>query len=210
MNELDALAIKAQNGDEIALNELYGKLDLPIRKFVTKLKITVDGLTKDDLYQVAGEYFMKALYTYDASRGAIIHHVFANVKSGLITEMNRANNVRNKSFRTAARLNISLKSNKDSGEVEVQDYIVGEDVLGYRNTADEFHYHEDIKTLREVMDTELTPYQRKVLELWMDGKNYREVGELLGRAEKSIDNATHKAKYKLRKYFQLNSYKELI
>ena len=46
----------------------------------------------------------------------------------------------------------------------------------------------------------LSVYERKVLSLYTQGKSYQEIGQILGKEAKSIDNALQRIKHKIEKY----------
>ena len=53
-------------------------------------------------------------------------------------------------------------------------------------------YENDLLSLRKL----LSPLEKKVLELYMEGMDYREIADRLSRPEKSIDNALHRIRIK--------------
>lgn len=48
----------------------------------------------------------------------------------------------------------------------------------------------------------LSPLEKKVMVLYLEGKSYVEIGELLGRHSKSVDNALQRVKRKLEIYLK--------
>ena len=56
---------------------------------------------------------------------------------------------------------------------------------------------EEIASLKSSMGRVLSPLEIEVLQLYMDGKSYGEIGDVLGRHVKSIDNALQRIKRKL-------------
>lgn len=58
---------------------------------------------------------------------------------------------------------------------------------------------ENVEYLEQVIQTQLSVFERQVLELHMTGMNYTEVARVLGRDEKSTDNALQRVKQKIRK-----------
>ena len=60
---------------------------------------------------------------------------------------------------------------------------------------------ENVKALEKEMEKNLSALENKVLELYLDGNGYREIAEILGKSPKSIDNALHRIRRKIKKYF---------
>jgi RNA polymerase sporulation-specific sigma factor len=56
---------------------------------------------------------------------------------------------------------------------------------------------ERIRALQEHFDTVLSDLEAEVLRLYVDGKSYQEIAEVLQRHVKSIDNALQRIKRKL-------------
>ncbi len=59
---------------------------------------------------------------------------------------------------------------------------------------------EDLKALEEAIETELSDLERQVLDLYVTGMNLKKISAVLGRDEKSTDNAMQRIRNKLRKY----------
>ena len=58
---------------------------------------------------------------------------------------------------------------------------------------------ERIRQLENFMEEELSSLEKQVLELYFTGMNYTEIARILGRDEKSTDNALQRAKSKIKK-----------
>ena len=58
---------------------------------------------------------------------------------------------------------------------------------------------ERIKLLESFIEEEMSPLERQVLELYCTGMKYTEIARILGRDEKSTDNALQRAKSKIKK-----------
>ena len=56
---------------------------------------------------------------------------------------------------------------------------------------------EEIMTIRRAFAEVLSDFEARVLQLYIDGKSYQEIGKLLARRVKSIDNALQRIKRKL-------------
>jgi RNA polymerase sporulation-specific sigma factor len=63
--------------------------------------------------------------------------------------------------------------------------------------ADEVVSLEQVEGMRRALAENLSGLEVEVLRLYVEGKSYQEIGELLGRHTKSIDNALQRIKRKL-------------
>jgi RNA polymerase sporulation-specific sigma factor len=70
-------------------------------------------------------------------------------------------------------------------------------VLAVSDPADLVISAERIRALQEHFDTVLSDLEAEVLRLYVDGKSYQEIAEVLQRHVKSIDNALQRIKRKL-------------
>ena len=58
---------------------------------------------------------------------------------------------------------------------------------------------ENVAEIERIINEELSPLERQVCDLCLIGLNYVEISKILGRDEKSTDNALQRAKNKIRK-----------
>jgi RNA polymerase sporulation-specific sigma factor len=82
----------------------------------------------------------------------------------------------------------------DEGERTLGDLLP---TLAVSDPADLVISAERIRALQEHFDTVLSDLEAEVLRLYVDGKSYQEIAEVLKRHVKSIDNALQRIKRKL-------------
>ena len=58
---------------------------------------------------------------------------------------------------------------------------------------------ENVKRLEEVMEKELSSFEKQVLDLYLTGMKYSQIARVLGKDDKSTDNALQRIKAKLKK-----------
>ncbi|MCR5657141.1 MAG: RNA polymerase sporulation sigma factor SigH [Butyrivibrio sp.] len=59
---------------------------------------------------------------------------------------------------------------------------------------------ENARIIEEFIETGLSEFEKQVLELYMTGMGYVEIAGILGKDEKSTDNALQRTKSKIRKF----------
>lgn len=69
--------------------------------------------------------------------------------------------------------------------------------------ADFMIHQENFKYLEEEMKRVLSPLEKEVLGLYLEGQSYVEISSELGRQVKSVDNALQRIKRKLELYLQV-------
>ena len=70
------------------------------------------------------------------------------------------------------------------------------------NPEDLIISQEDLTAIHNKINEVLSGLEQEVLNLYLDGKSYQEIGEQLNRHVKSIDNALQRVKRKLEKYLE--------
>lgn len=65
-------------------------------------------------------------------------------------------------------------------------------------------HKENFKYLEEEMNKVLSPLEKQVLALYLDGRTYQEISLELNRQIKSVDNALQRIKRKLEQYLQVD------
>ena len=58
---------------------------------------------------------------------------------------------------------------------------------------------ENLESLEQLINKELSSFEKEVLDLYRTGMSYSQIAKVLGRDEKSTDNALQRLKSKLRK-----------
>ena len=76
---------------------------------------------------------------------------------------------------------------------------VPEEMVLARESADEFYY---------TFVRSLSKYECQVLDLFLDGRSYREMAEVTGHSVKSVDNAVQRIRRKLARYPNLGEISE--
>ena len=59
---------------------------------------------------------------------------------------------------------------------------------------------ENAENLREEIKRCLSPMENRVLDCYLDGNSYQQIGELLGKSHKSVDNAMRRIRTKIKKF----------
>ena len=66
-----------------------------------------------------------------------------------------------------------------------------------QNPEEIFIKEEEIRDMHSKIELLLSDFERRVLKLYLSGRSYQEIGKLIGKSEKSIDNALQRLKRKL-------------
>ena len=91
----------------------------------------------------------------------------------------------------------SVGTNRD-GEEEESLVNVLSDVAG-TNPEDVVIDRENVIQLEQTIERELSGFEKQVLDLYLTGMSYQQIAKVLGRDDKSTDNALQRIKTKLRR-----------
>lgn len=64
---------------------------------------------------------------------------------------------------------------------------------------------ENVDRLEMLIERELSSFEKQVLDLYLTGMGYQQIAKVLGRDDKSTDNALQRIKTKLRKAIKKSS-----
>ena len=157
------------------------------------------GADREDLIQEGMVGLYRAVCTYDpASVGeerAAAFSTYAEIctKHQMISAVRRAARKRNLPLNTY----ISLEREMTPDGGPARDLA---EILSDVYTEDPEHdliHREELVFLRKTMETALSPFERRVLKLYLEGFSYQKIADLLGKTPKSVDNAIQRVKRKL-------------
>ncbi|MBR1691686.1 MAG: RNA polymerase sporulation sigma factor SigH [Lachnospiraceae bacterium] len=158
------------------------------------------GADNDDLIQEGMIGLFKAVRDYDSGRDASFY-TFAELC--IARQMYTAIQASGRKKHMPLNSYISLYSNMaqdDSREEGAEAILVNALAAeGETNPEELFIDKENAEQLEHKLHKELSPFERQVLDLYMTGMGYIQIARVLGRDEKSADNALQRVKAKLRK-----------
>lgn len=155
------------------------------------------GADREDLIQEGMIGLFKAIRDYDFGRDASFS-TFAD----LCVSRQMYSAIQASARKKHAPLNsyISIYARREDAQDES---MALEDVLETNSSLiPEQHIidQENLKLLEESIERELSPLEMQVLDLYVTGMSIKKISAVLGRDEKSTDNAMQRIKNKLKKY----------
>lgn len=180
------------------VDHILNKYKNLVRKKAASMYIL--GADRDDLIQEGMIGLFKAIRDYDFGRDAS----FATFAELCISrQMYSA--IKALSRKKHAPLNsyISIYAGREAGEGNLESWME-ETFESDPGLIPEQHYidQENLKDLEEVMERELSDLEHQVLDLYITGMSVKEISAVLGRDEKSTDNAMQRVRLKLKKYLK--------
>jgi RNA polymerase sporulation-specific sigma factor len=188
----DELVARFQGGDNDSLDVLLQRY----RRF-TRAKARgyfLIGADSDDIEQEGMIGLFKAVRDFRPDRQASFR-AFAElcITRQIITAIKTATRQKHQPLNSYLSLS-GTRPGEENGTGTV------EEVLEAKGLIDPIEFiisMEDLRSMRRMMSEMLSKLEVEVLRLYVEGKSYQEIAEVLGRHVKSIDNALQRIKRKL-------------
>ena len=190
------LAERARRGDEQAIETLLNRYRHYARAKARTYFLA--GADKEDIVQEGMIGLFKAIRDFKADRNSAFR-AFAElcITRQIITAIKTATRQKHIPLNSYVSLNKHSGSDDDDDGRSLGDMLISIDAV---DPADLVVSAEEIASIKESMSKVLSDLETEVLQLYMDGKSYQEIGGYLGRHVKSIDNALQRIKRKLEQH----------
>ena len=179
--EIRSLAEGVRVGDGTAFEKLMKIYEPMIGAAVNRFS---DGDHEtDDLRQEALTGFFRAVMSFDFNKVGIEFGLYAKicVSNALSTVVRNAQ-----------------RSGRGRTSIDYEEYFKYSAADATSDPAFRLIERESEESLRELIAKNLSDFEKKVWELYLEGKGSREISEKLGKTERSIDNALYRIRRKLR------------
>lgn len=185
---------KAKQGDEKSLEALLVKFKPLACKIARKYFLA--GQDEEDLYQEAMIGLFKAEQSFNESIG-LDFKSFASlcINRQIQSAVKNANRKKNKILNDSISLNNQggIESLDSGDESELYFIVPSNSPL----PDDELIYKEKVEEIKKAIASKLSSYEKKVLALYLNGLSYKEMGKILTKETKSIENCLSRIKTKL-------------
>lgn len=155
------------------------------------------GADSEDLIQEGMIGLFKAIRDYDCGRDASFH-TFADlcVSRQMYKAVQAAKRQKHIPLNTYISLYGSFQEQNGEEGGNLADFLFSRTEL---NPEDMFIDKESAQDLEKRIEQELSAFENQVLDLYMTGMGYAQIAKVLGRDEKSTDNALQRVKSKIKK-----------
>lgn len=193
MEDIDLIQ-KAKQGDETSLELLLAKFKPLACKIARKYFLA--GQDEEDLYQEAMIGLFKAEQSFNETAGQDFKS-FATlcINRQIQTAVKNSNRKKNKILNESISLNNQGGIDVYESDDEEQLYFIIPSSSPLPD--DELIYKEKVDEIKNAIDQKLSTYERKVLSLYLKGLSYKEMGQILEKETKSIENCLSRIKSKL-------------
>ena len=158
------------------------------------------GADREDLVQEGMIGLYKAIRDYTPDHNAVFRS-FAEmcIVRQLISAIKRATRKKHAPLNTYVSLYGSTFAEEDNRERPLLDTMA---MVRTESPEDAFISKESTEHILGSIEKLLTPLEKQVLDLFMDGYSYQQIAATLGRGTKTVDNALQRIKRKLEKHLQ--------
>ena len=190
--EDDELVELAREGDDSAIEELLHRYRHYARAKARTYFLA--GADKEDIVQEGMIGLFKAIRDFQADKNTAFR-VFAElcITRQIITAIKTATRQKHIPLNSYVSLN---KPSSGDDDRPLEEALVHRAI----DPAEMVISAEEISSIKASMGKVLSSLETEVLQLYMDGKSYQQIADMLGRHVKSIDNALQRIKRKLEQH----------
>lgn len=188
----EELIVRLRDGEEAITDHIMDKYKNLVRNKAGSMYIL--GADREDLIQEGMIGLFKAIRDYDSGRDASF---FTFAELCISRQMYSAVQAAGRMKHIPLNSYISLYDGSDGEDGE--DGLMGTLADRGRSPEELFIDKENVELLEKRMEQELSGFEKQVLDLYVTGMSYGQIAKVLGRDEKSTDNALQRLRTKIRK-----------
>lgn len=201
----EELIDRIREGEEQITDYIMDKYKNLVRKKAKSMYIL--GADNDDLIQEGMIGLFKAVRDYDAGRDASFY-TFADlcVSRQMYTAVQASRREKHAPLNSYISLYADMTETGQENNTAEAELL---NVLASRtdtNPEELLIDKENVADIESAIEKELSSFEKQVLDLYMTGMSYSQIAKVLGRDEKSTDNALQRLKSKLKRAVHLGCF----
>lgn len=191
----EELIVRLRDGEDGVTEYLMNKYKNLVRSKAKSMYIL--GADSEDLIQEGMIGLFKALRDYDIGRDASFL-TFADlcVSRQMYTAVQASRRQKHIPLNNYISLYGSAGINRDGEEEELVNVLAAH---AGQSPEELVIDRENVIQLEQTIERELSSFEKQVLDLYLTGMGYQQIAKVLGRDEKSTDNALQRIKTKLKR-----------
>ena len=184
-----------RDGDKKIMDYIMEKYKNVVRKEAKAMYLI--GGENDDLIQEGMIGLFKAVRDYDCGRDASFY-TFADlcISRQMYTAVQASKRLKHSPLNSYVSLYERSSEGTDNEEKNLIEALAARTQM---SPEELFLDKERVEDLERAIETELSSFEKQVLDLYLTGMSYTQIAKVLGRDEKSTDNALQRLKSKIRK-----------
>ena len=194
----EELILRLREGEEAITDYIMDKYKNMVRSKAKSMYIL--GADREDLIQEGMIGLFKAVRDYDTGRDASFF-TFADlcVSRQMYTAIQAAGRQKHMPLNTYVSLYADGADGEDGLREAERGLLESAASRLEQNPEELLIDRENVKRLEEVMEKELSSFEKQVLDLYLTGMKYSQIARVLGKDDKSTDNALQRIKAKLKR-----------
>lgn len=194
----EELIVRLRDGESAITDYIMDKYKNLVRSKAKSMYIL--GADREDLIQEGMIGLFKAIRDYDTGRDASFF-TFADlcVSRQMYTAVQAAGRQKHAPLNTYISLYANASDKNDIGRGEEWELIGNRISQSERSPEELLIDKENLELLEKTIEKELSSFENQVLDLYLTGMKYSQIAKVLGRDDKSTDNALQRIKSKLKK-----------
>lgn len=195
--EDEELILRLRDGEKQVIDYIMDKYKNLVKSKAKSMYIL--GADSEDLIQEGMIGLFKAIRDYDTGRDASFF-TFAElcISRQMYTAIQAAGRQKHAPLNTYISLYANAGDKETGEEWEMINSVISQ---AERSPEELLIDRENVELLEKTIDRELSGFEKQVLDLYLTGMKYTQIAKVLGRDEKSTDNALQRIKSKLKKQF---------
>ena len=155
------------------------------------------GADNEDLLQEGMLGLFKAIRDYNPEKDALFM-TFASlcVSRHIRSTITRYNRKKNGPLNGYVSFEETINDNESDEDIKLVDTLVADSM---KNPEEMLIAKEQVIKIQTCMNNDLSKFEKNVVELYIEGLSYAEIGEKLQKPVKSIDNAIQRIRNKILK-----------
>lgn len=190
----EELIHKLRDGEALVMDYICEKYKPLVRKKAKSMFIL--GGDNEDLIQEGMLGLFKAVRDYDSGRDASFY-TFADlcISRQLYTAVQASRRKKHLPLNSYVSLYADTEEQEEGGRGLLTSLADDRQ----RNPEELVLDRERVDYLEHMIEEELSDFEKQVLDLYLTGMSYSQIAKVLGREEKTTDNALQRLKNKIRK-----------
>lgn len=191
----EELIDRLRQGEEQIIDYIMDKYKNLVRNKAKSMFIL--GADNDDLIQEGMIGLFKAVRDYDAGRDASFY-TFADlcVSRQMYTAVQASRREKHAPLNSYISLYADMTESDQEGNAELVNALTS---AVETNPEELLIDKENVANIEAIIDKELSGFEKQVLDLYITGMSYSQIAKVLGRDDKSTDNALQRLKAKIKK-----------
>ena len=191
----EELLIRLRDGEQGITDYIMNKYKNLVRSKAKSMYIL--GADSEDLIQEGMIGLFKAIRDYDSGRDASFF-TFADlcVSRQMYTAVQASRRQKHIPLNNYVSLYGNVTVNRDGEEEALVNVLSDASDLNPEALVID---RENVDRLEMLIERELSSFEKQVLDLYLTGMGYQQIAKVLGRDDKSTDNALQRIKTKLRR-----------